>query len=271
MRRAPFVIIFVSVALAACGSSTKPAATHATSSVPSTAASTTTKPTGTSGLSGKTPAQVLAMASTAALAKGSAHLVEDIRFGSSTFHLVADVGTTQGKQALTSSCGIKSCTSVFLVQSAQTGYLQGNAVFYEQNFTMSPTDATKYAGKWIAVPSSTSFYKNAATGLTMSSLITIDTPSAPLRFTQPTIVDGQHVVGVSGALGPDPERGVGGTQVLYISTVAPYLPVACVIQSTGRSNGKPLDTTDHMSDYGEPVTVTAPANSIPFSSVPGLS
>ena len=206
------------------------------------------------------------MATAAALAKGSVHWVADENVGGVTTHWVTDAGTTQGKQIGTGSI-TGNCT--ILVTSAQVAYFRGDTACLEEGFQFPGQEATKYAGQWIAVPSSSSGYGDLVTGLTASSNMTGATPSAPLRFTKPTTIDGRSVIGISGGLGPF-ATGYVGTQVLYISTAAPYLPVAVVLHGT-QSNGPPMTSSAHMSDYGESVVVTEPAHSIPISSIPGTS
>jgi hypothetical protein len=105
-------------------------------------------------------------------------------------------------------------------------------------------------------------------GLTIRELITNVSPTGILSFAKPTTIDGKSVVGVSGGL-PVWANGAPGTMVLYVSTAAPYLPVAAVVQGTNSTDK--VTGTDHMSDYGKFVTVTAPPNSIPISSIPGAS
>ena len=212
---------------------------------------------------GKTPAQVLAIADAAEVAKGSVHIVEADSIGGSTFQLVTDAGTSQGKQILTRST-IGNAT--FLVVSAQMAYVKGDATYFEQNFSMSQGEAAEYAGQWIAVPSSSQYYALIAEELTVSSVITEQTPSAPLSLAKPTTVDGKSVVGVSGGLTGAPS-GYTGTQVLYISTMTPYLPVSVVAHGTNAAN-QTLSFREEYSHYGEHVSVTAPARSIPISSIP---
>jgi len=216
---------------------------------------------------GKTPAQVLAMATAAALAKGSVHVVGDDNIGGfGTAHWVTDAGATQGKQIVTGSAG--NCTTLIL--SAQVAYFRGDATCLENYLQFPGHEATKYAGQWIAVPSSSSDYEGLVAAQTDSSMINVGlTPSEPLRFTKPTTIDGKSVIGISGGLGSYSAPSA-GTQVLYISTAAPYLPVAYVLSGT-QSNGKPLTSSGHMSNYGESVVVTEPAHSILISSIPGTS
>jgi hypothetical protein len=204
------------------------------------------------------------MAKDAVLAKGSVHDVGNYSSSSGgTVQNVYDAATTQGKQLATSS---PPSNGIALLMSPQMAYIQGDASFLEDVVQMGRDDAIKYAGQWIAVPSSSSEYANAASGLTLSELITNVTPTAPLSLTKLTTIDGKSVVGVSGGLAPWANQ-YSGTLVLYVSTAAPYLPVADVVRGTNATDK--LTGTDHMSDYGEPVTVTAPANSIPISSIMG--
>jgi hypothetical protein len=194
------------------------------------------------------------------MAKGSVHDVGDYNFAGEPVHNVYDLSTTQGKQV---SIGSSNGNGTFVVMSPQMAYVQGDTTALEQNLQMNRDDARKYAGKWIAVPSSSSFYAGASSGLTVSSLLTNVTPSAPLSLTKPTTIDGKSVVGVSGGL-PSWAQPYVGTFVLYISTEAPYLPVADVVHGIDGS-GKTMTGTDHMSNFGKPLNLTAPANSIPIS------
>jgi len=231
--------------------------------VAATSAACSSSTSSASPFAGKTPRQVLAMAVNTALAKKSVHVAGDDNAPWGIVHWVSDAGTPQGKQIV---AGSFTCTA--LVMSAQVAYLRGDATCLEVNLQFPRHEATKYAGRWIAVPSSSSEYASLVSGETDSSFMTGVIPWAPLRFTKPTTIGGKSVIGISGGLGPN--AGAVGTNVLYVSTAAPYLPVAFVVHGTD-SNGKPLTSSGHMSNYGESVVVTEPAHSIPISSIPGTS
>ena len=224
-------------------------------------------------LSSKTPAQVLTIAKAAALAKGSAHTVSDMTLVGHinvigptflTMHSVYDSGKAQGRQVLTGSAG----NATFLLLSPPMGYVQGDASYLEQNFNMGLSDAAKHAGQWIAIPLISSSFAPAMTGLSLSSALTGMTPSGTLHLTKQTTVDGVSVIGVAGGLGPYAPNGFTGADVLYISTEAPYLPVENIDHGTNGSGGA-FSTTDHLSDYGESVSVSTPAHSTPIWSVSG--
>jgi len=74
-------------------------------------------------------------------------------------------------------------------------------------------------------------------------------------LTKPTTMNGRSVVGISGGLGQGFSGSpFTGSETLYVSTSAPYLPVEVVDQLT--ANGKSGTETDIFSDWGESVTVT---------------
>jgi hypothetical protein len=239
---AAIVLSSVAAISAACGSSTS----------------------STTPVTDKPAARLLAAAQAAALAKGSMHWIEDVKVGSGTTQrFVSDAGTTQGKQIITGTNG----TGTILLVPAQMLYARGDATFLEHIVQLSQHEATKYAGQWIAVPSSNSAYSGLALGLTVATLVPRQSPTAPLRFLKPTTIDGKSVVGVSGGFDTsEAETGWAGTQVLYISTATPHLPVAMTQHGTVSGGGSITDAA-HMSGYGEPVVMAAPARSIPISSI----
>jgi hypothetical protein len=233
------------------------------------------------------------MAKAAALAKGSVHWVLDVKVDSGrAVHIVTDAGRTQGEQIITGTGGGTVITGLGgtgtnLLVSAQMGYLKGDATFLGQNLQVPRDEATKYAGRWIAVPSYSSDYAGLASWLTVSSLLPGLEPTAPLRFTKPTTINGKNVVGVSGNFPTISPAGWVGTQVFYVSTAPPYLPIAitqdgiisapalslalsCPAQHCPTAS-EPITEAIHLSDYGESVVVKVPAKSIPISSIPGTS
>jgi len=221
--------------------------------------------TSSNGLSGKTPAQVLAIVETAATAKGSVHWVAQNCSLIGT--CVTDVASGKGKQTVsTTSDG--NATFVVLPNMA---YLQADATWLHEVMSFTPKSASIYAGKWMSDPSTdVTTYQNWSQGVTLEStlenVLPTGTPATPLAFTKASTFDGRSVVGVSGAIASG--TGPAGSQVLYISTAAPYLPVGDVQHET--VNGKSGIGTARYSDWGKPISVAAPANAIPFSSVNAL-
>jgi hypothetical protein len=74
------------------------------------------------------------------------------------------------------------------------------------------------------------------------------TPPAPLGYTKSKIFARKRVVGITGGPGPYAPSGSKGTQVLYVSTTRPYLPVALVGHLTFVGGGS-MSYTDTFSRY----------------------
>lgn len=145
-------------------------------------------------------------------------------------------------------------------------YVRGNAAFLEQNMDLPATDATTYAGRWIAVPSRSAAFATLALGLTLPSMLPRQAPSAPLELLAPMTIDGQRVEGIAGNFdAPEAKMGWSGRQVLYVTTASPHLPVALTQQ--GSANGGALTTSVRYSDYGQSVVVRAPADATAISSI----
>jgi hypothetical protein len=68
-------------------------------------------------------------------------------------HIVTDAGTTQGIQV---TAGPPTGTATIRLVSPKMLYVRGNSTFLEGN-QMTQQNATKYAGKWIAIPSSSTY------------------------------------------------------------------------------------------------------------------
>jgi hypothetical protein len=221
--------------------------------------------TSSNGLSGKTPAQVVAVVQAAATAKGSMHWVAEncVLIGT----CVTDVASGTGRQTISTTSG-GNATFVVLPNMA---YLQADATWLTQQMSFTPKSASIYAGKWMSDPSTdVTNYQNWSLGVTFQStlenLLPTGTPATPLAFAKASTFDGKSVIGVSGAIPSG--TGPTGSEVLYISTAAPYLPVGEVTHIT--INAKSGAETVRYSDWGKPISVKAPANAIPFSSVNGL-
>jgi len=148
-------------------------------------------------------------------------------------------------------------------------YLQGDANYLQNSLGLTASGASTYAGRWIAFRSSDNGYEQVAGGDTLSTALTA-TPTGSLTMTKATMVDGKSVVGISGGLPADATQGgITGSEVLYVSDTLPYLPVRLVAHvHQGTQSGTSLVT---FSYWGEGVSVTAPSNSSPVSSISSAS
>ena len=216
---------------------------------------------GNGGLSGKTANQVLATTVAAAMAKGSVHLTTTNSKGA-TGGGTYDIGLSQGQQTVYDG-GQGNAEILVLPGHA---YVKGDGPFLQNSFGLSASSASQYAGKWISFVPSDPGYQQIVAGDTLSSALIESTPTGTLTLTPARTLDGRAVVGLSGGLPRDDlQSGAKGTQVLYVSKAAPYLPVEVV--TSGSLDGQSGTTTVTYSLWGESLSIAAPAGATPASSI----
>ena len=109
-------------------------------------------------------------------------------------------------------------------------------------------------------------YQQVVDGDTLSSALTESTPTGAFTLTPTRTLDGETVEGVSGGLLRNVSQGgAKKSQVLYVSTTAPYLPVEVV--TSGSLDGQSGTTVVTFSRWGESVSVVAPSGATPISSI----
>ena len=245
----------LAMTLAACGSASSPGA----SSSQHGAASNNL-------LAGKSAAQVLSLAMAAADAKGSVHLDTTNTGSGGSGGNTFDVNKDAGKQTI--SEGSNGNASEVVVSGV--GYMKGDTTFLQNAFGFPATLASTYAEQWISFKSTDPGYQQVVDGDTLGSVLSDSTPSGTLTLMGTSVVDGKRVVGVSGGLPPNVSgNGATGSVVLYVSTTSPFLPVELVEQ--GSLNGHSGTTTVVFSNWREDVSVVAPVNATPISSLASSS
>ncbi len=209
-----------------------------------------TAPTSLSGLTG---AQVVAASEAAALAQGAV-----------TRSVTADI--------LGSS--LTSLTVTMLRSGIQFGRIKGHKVeaIYLHGVVYVKLDAvaaktyfgasvTGVANKWISFTKGHTGFAIFDQGLTLPGLLKILGPSGTLSVTGPTTFDSQSVLAVSGNL-YGATSSIQGTQTLYVSTTAPFLPVGMVVLSALSGSNRPFETVT-FKNWGVQADITRPANFTP--------
>lgn len=119
-------------------------------------------------------------------------------------------------------------------------------------FEFNSTSST-VANKWISLTKKSRYFANLAEGDTLPSLLQQLTPAGTLSAT-PTTVNGTSVIALVGKA--NSTVGAAGTQTLYVSTTAPFLPVAGKVHAS--SSGITLDIAIQMKNWGVTLNVTRP-------------
>ena len=239
MRRilTPVIVLAVCVPLSACGSSSPP------------------KPTTTTSLQSAPRAKLAAMRS-AAQSQHSVHWVQSSSAPGHKIQIVADVGEKEGMQQITITDHGQTGHVSTLV-SGDAAYMRGDALGMRLYYGFSKANATKYAGKWISVPSSNPGYPTVSTFLTFPSFIS----HLFLPVTNPSLVPRGSLIGVRGTV--HGQAGVTVTATVFAPAHGKPLPVKQTAASSSHL-GAGMVT---MSDWNEPVHVSAPANAVPITSI----
>jgi hypothetical protein len=212
-------------------------------------------------LTGKTPRQVLGLATDAAVAAGGVHYQLSATQGSRRQTITGDAGVHEGDQER-----VTDTDDVLVELVGGTAYLRANAPGLHDTFGLAASEASRYAGMWISVSPSDSIYVPLAESVTLSGVIGQLLPTAPLSEQGPTTVDGQPVLGVRGGLPGQLQPGVSGWAVLWVDTGRPALPVAFSGEAT--KGTQRLVATALLSRWGEKLDLSAPPGATPWSSIP---
>jgi hypothetical protein len=215
-------------------------------------------PAAGSGLAALSPRQILSRADAAATAAGSLHFHSTTQDGQSSIVFNDDSASGSGRQDITISGGGQMTVLVV----AGVGYVNGNADALQGFLGLPAATAAQLAGQWISFSSGDPGYQQVVAGVTTSSVLAEITPVGSLTKIGPTTVDGQSVVGVRGAASSSAGMPAGTKITLYVAADGRALPVSCL---EGSGSGQ-TDIT--LSQWGEHVSVAAPAHAVPLPSAP---
>jgi hypothetical protein len=186
-----------------------------------------------------------------ALSKGSVHELAVATEGSLTFTSDDDVATDEGRQNIMKSGGVHA--HVLIVGG--NAYYSGNQTTLTSYFGLTPHLAQQVGSNWVRLSPTDPGYATVAADATLPSALDELKLGGVLSETGPTKIDGQNVVGIRATRH---ESGATGSVVMYVTSSAPPLPVS--VDITARNKQGTLHSTTTLSDWGEPVSLTAPTN-----------
>ncbi len=204
----------------------------------------------------KSPAQILALATSAMKNAGSVHYVStDSYAGVVQITLSTDSASSVGQQ--TQKLGGGTETSRLL---GETLYIFGDKTSYAQDFGVKNT---KLANEWVLVPATNKNYANIAVGILFPSVLQQVVGVSTLKDAGLYKINGKEAVAIKGSL-TSSSGGSSGTQTLYVSTTAPYRPLA--LSDSGVVSGQKVSSDLLFSKWGEKVAVAKPAKFVTATS-----
>jgi hypothetical protein len=199
-----------------------------------------------------TPAQLVSSSLKAARAQHSVHYVGTASVGNISSTTVGDAASDRGVQYVTYRAGGHT-GHVTVRVVANTAYVKGDAFALVSYVGFSAAQATKYAGKWVRIPNTSSAFKSVAEAVRLGSTIDELQLSPPFTKLGTSTMQGQRVIGIRGR---ETQNGITATATLYLRAAGTPLPVAEVATEGA------IHVSVIFSKWNERVTVSAPAGAL---------
>ena len=210
-------------------------------------------------LSGKSPSVVLGQALANARKAATVRYTITTQSGSAKQSVAGDANANGGAVVVTNSTGM-----IRLVVIGTMAYIQSDAPALQGALGLSSTVANANANKWISVTSADSQFSELAAATTLPSILTEFTPGGSnLRLTERTVAG--HRVGLINGVGKSSVAVQSYAIQMAVTTQRPVLPVAGAV--TVQGNGKTATQIAVFAEWGKPLTLTAPSNATPLSTI----
>jgi hypothetical protein len=198
---------------------------------------------GASGASTKTPAEILQLSVSAMHNKGSFHYNSTSSIaGVVALTLSTDSALKYGDQVQSLDGGTETTRLI-----GKKLYMYANARAYEEDFGVKkPT----LANEWVQVPSTNKNYGNIADAILVPSVMQQLVDVGSLKEAGDATIDGKSALALR-------DVGSSGTETIYVSSAAPYLPIAVVADAT--EDGRKITNDLVFSKWGEKFTVKTPS------------
>jgi hypothetical protein len=130
----------------------------------------------------------------------------------------------------------------------KTLYMNADAKAYAADFGVKKTTL---ANQWVLVPSTNKNYSNISSAILVPSVLQQLVDVNHLKEVGVGTLNGHTAIEIRG------DAGASGTETVYVSTAAPYLPIAVAAVST--EDGEKVSDELVFSKWGEKFTVAKPA------------
>jgi hypothetical protein len=199
---------------------------------------------GASGASIKTPTEILQQSVRSMQSEGSFHYNSTSSIaGVVALTLSTDSALKYGDQVQNLDGGTETTRLI-----GEKLYMYANAKAYVEDFGVKkPT----LANEWVLVPSTNKNYGNIADAILVPSVMQQLGDVGSLKEVGDVTIDGKAALALRGS------AGASGTETVYVSTSAPYLPIAVVADAT--EDGRKITNDLVFSKWGEKFTVNTPS------------
>ncbi len=173
----------------------------------------------TAGAATKTAAQILQISVGSMKTEGSFHYDSTSSIaGKVALSLSTDSSLTYGTQTQKLDGGTETTRLI-----GKTLYMYANAKAYAQDFDVAKTTL---ANKWVLVPSTNKNYGNIADAILVKSVMQQLVDIGSVKDVGTATFDGKTALELRG------DAGASGTETIYVSSTAPYLPIGLSAEAT---------------------------------------
>ncbi len=190
------------------------------------------------------------------------HFQTDVTQGKVTLQQSGDAGTSSGSESLTIHNG-KSTEHMNAEVVGATGYVKGNTTGLQNILGLTSAQARKYQGQWLSFPMSNSNLAQLVAGLLKSQVATELSFSGPFTHASDATVQGQHATGIKGSVSTS--NGTSVPEILYVPSTGKPLPIEEVTNPGAKVHASSIHGTVSFTNWGEQVSVSAPAQSVSLS------
>jgi hypothetical protein len=215
------------------------------------------KPRPPAGLAGDPPRLIQEEALAAAEVAGSVHVDMTSSSGSGSTVYSSDVSSSAGRQVITITGG----GDATVLDVAGVAYVSGNPPALVGFFGFPAAVSARLTGRWVSFRSGQLYYQQIIDAMTLGSAMDVVTLSGRLTSKGVRRMGGQPVVAVLGTAPGVPGVPAGTKATLYVATTGRMLPV-----SYAEASGS-IHLSAVFSRWGEKVSVAAPRDAIPITSV----
>ncbi len=169
--------------------------------------------------------------------------------------ITQDAGPMGGHQMVTAGAARAQ-----VIVTGGTAFVQGNSKAVTSYLGFAASEATALANRWISIQPTEQPYPAVSLGVSLSSALGEVSLTGKLSETLQTTKAGQAVIGIQGtSASPD---GVRSPATLYIATGSD-LPVEFDTSPAANTSEQV-----NFSNWGNPVSVSAPTGAVAYSAIP---
>lgn len=191
---------------------------------------------------------------------GTFHYVSRSTSSGSTQTTIGDAAPDRGRQVIT----IGSHTFTVLVVGTEA-FFKGDAVTMQSELSLDPLVAQEHAGQWISLQPSDAAYASVYAAVTTPSALSDSITIEPRAQLAPVTSGTTKVIPIRGRLTPVGQTPATGTARLDVQASRPHLPVR--FTGSGTISNQQATVSVDFSNWGEAVSVEAPAGALAYSSV----